>query len=327
MVAPVQILQDQYQQLLCRGRVDRLRHLAQHPLHRIRTQPRRQPGLLGLPGQARKLGQPSGRVFPEHCQQHVTIGPSAQSRYGLQDGQVGLTGAVVLDALAMADAQVRNLRGRLPERLRPMVRRGQGRNKSLYEAALADACLSGHKDQLPPAFQRLFQRIAQQRLFDVAANDDILHGRGGGFTVHFRLRQDSLVVDLGDEPIADSMGGRNEAWPSRIVSEGATQVTQACRDHSFGDDATRPNRREQFVLGDHFARTIGKCPQERQRSTCQFDHRIGGPQWPVGAGQAIAAEAKFSATRRARLHLSLLGHRCFLRMRWAELQRNVMTSS
>ena len=133
----------QHQRRVTRHRLERLHQLPQHslsgralraPLYRLHVVIRQQTW---------QLRQPRRRMLPEDLNQLFASHPSPQTPEGLEHRQVGLARAVLLHALAAADAQ----RAALADL----------RQQRLHQRRLADSWLPRHEHQLPLPLERLLQ--------------------------------------------------------------------------------------------------------------------------------------------------------------------------
>lgn len=99
VVAPVQILDHEHEGTVGRDRIDGVAHLAQHAATRRSLDPVPQPAhLLGTP-QTRHLCEPARRVPLERPHHALASRQPAEPPDRVEDGQIGLALAQVLDAL------------------------------------------------------------------------------------------------------------------------------------------------------------------------------------------------------------------------------------
>ena len=136
-IAPVQVLEDEDERELVADRLEGLEHLPEHPQVRGSDQAALNRLELVVGEEPRHLCEP-GRCLPgEQRDELLAARLAGEPAERLQHGQVRLSGAAVLDALAVSD-----------ERLR---RRPGSRRQVLDDGRLADPRLAGDEDESPRA--------------------------------------------------------------------------------------------------------------------------------------------------------------------------------
>ena len=171
LIAPVQILQDEHQRVIDRDRLHQAGELAQHPLRRRVGVPAPQPLAVHGPLQRRHLRQPARGDRAQGGQRPVAGRPVAQPLQGLQHRHVGLSLAVLLDALPVSDQDGG----------------GGGSHRAdegLDERALADPRFALDEDDLPLAGRRLTEQCHESCELRVTPHE------GGGLRLGPRLGHD-----------------------------------------------------------------------------------------------------------------------------------------
>jgi hypothetical protein len=153
-VAPVQVLQPQDDRPRGRHCFKCLRQLAQHALRRGA---RDIDGWLCAVAEPWHLRQPRRGEGFQVDRELVDTDLGAEALHGLEDRQVGLAGAVELDALGVAD--------------RCAGRCGGRRHEGSDQAGLADAGLAGHEHDLPAAGPGFCEQAAEQAQLHLAADE------------------------------------------------------------------------------------------------------------------------------------------------------------
>ena len=90
------------------NRLDRLGHLAQHPLARGAADLLPQLGPIGGREQRGQLEEPRRRVLAQHVNDALAARRAPQSRQGVEHRQVRFPGAVLFQTLSARDPDARN---------------------------------------------------------------------------------------------------------------------------------------------------------------------------------------------------------------------------
>ena len=138
VIAPMQILQQQDQRRRQGG--DERRDVAQHTLARAGAEPALERLALGRLDHPGDLHEPGRRMATQHVHDRTPAAGRAETSERLEDRQVRLAGAVLLDALPASDQGDRGIDGPLHE--------------PVDEGRLADAGFADDEDDVPPASAR-----------------------------------------------------------------------------------------------------------------------------------------------------------------------------
>ena len=117
-ITPVQIFQVQHQRCFCGDHFERLGHLAQHSLLRRHLRESLQASAILHANETRHLRQPRWGNSMQNLNQFLAARLAAHSRQGLENRQVRLAHAILVDALPSPDTNCSIARERIGERTR-----------------------------------------------------------------------------------------------------------------------------------------------------------------------------------------------------------------
>jgi hypothetical protein len=148
-VAPVQVLQEEDERAIRAHRIERLDDLAEHALAGRSGRPSLHRLQLVVGEQGRQLREPRRRILLEDPDERLPSRLATQAPERLEHRQIRLGGAVLLDALAAADAEPVGVAELGEERV--------------DQRGLPDPGLAGHEDQLACAVDRGREERVQPR--------------------------------------------------------------------------------------------------------------------------------------------------------------------
>jgi hypothetical protein len=148
-IAPMQVFEPQDERRLGGQRLERLGQLPPHPLRGSAMAPAAQYVQLGLLDERGHLDEPGGCLPAQERDERSPLRPAREPAEGLEQRQVGLARAMVLDTLSAPDPQV----------LRPH----DLRKKGVEEGGLADPGLPRDKHHLAFTPARALQGPVQLR--------------------------------------------------------------------------------------------------------------------------------------------------------------------
>ena len=244
-VAPVQVLRHQQQGALVGVAVQQLAHLPQHAVRAYAGQ--FSPQCVAFLGGAepRQLQQP-GR--PDRAQQRGQVRVlAAQLSQSLQHRQIGLAGAVVLDALAARHGDA-----------------SQARHEVLDQHGLADARFAGHPHHRPLPAAGLAPGAAQPRDRIGTTDERRRFTRAGKRADGGRVRRHRRSGRGRDEAVTTARHGLYEARLAGVVTERGAQVADGGLQHRFGDEPVTPDRVEQRVLRQQSVRLARQRAQQAE---------------------------------------------------------------
>src|SRR5262245_48430348 len=123
-------------------------------------------GVALPPGQkSRQLGQPARCMLPEACHDRGRVGPGTEAPEYLEEWQVGLSAAVLLDTLPSPH----------PDGLPPT----QLGHEGVDQRRLSDTRLAGDEDRLTVALPRCLEGLTEPGQLGVAPHAGV-EGRGRG---------------------------------------------------------------------------------------------------------------------------------------------------
>src|SRR5262249_50676292 len=186
--------------------------------------------LLGT-RETRHLGEPARRVPLEESQHALARRQPAEPPDRVEDGQVRLALAEVLDALT----------ARHPGRIRP----GQAGQEGLDDRRLPDARLAGDEHHL--ALAALGPRETVEEPPDRRGSPDDRSGRRRRRRAGTR-RGRPVRGDLTDEAKPASMHGLDESGPAGIVPEDAADLADARGERRLAHRHIGPHGGEELVL-------------------------------------------------------------------------------
>ena len=269
LVAPVQVLQDQYQRAIDGDRLHQARELTQHAVGRRVDVPA--PGLSRVGGRVKRghPRQPARSDGAQRGEQPVSGRSVAQPLQGLQGRHVGLPLAVLLHALAIAD---QDAVGRRPQRVQ----------ERLDDRGLADAGFALHEHHLALAGGRGLEDGPERRELGVAAHQ----GCGGSHSRGGRGRDRRLEAPVpgrgplhsGDEANPPAVNGLDDARHSWIVPKSPPQLAQRLRERVVRHDDIAPNGRVELFLRDQRAGPLGQIAQQSPGLGSQFHWAVAMPQ-------------------------------------------------
>ena len=181
MVAPVQVLEHEDHRTLDGDGLEQLGHLAQHALAggALHTVP--ELAVLGRVEQRGELRQPCRRVLAKLVHQLGAAGVARQARPGLEDGEVGFAGAVLLHRLSARDVRV----ARAPHAL----------EKRVHQGGLPDPGRSADEDRAARSPARQIERLPEPSELLLAPDHLRLERRQDADRRGFRLARPRRDLD------------------------------------------------------------------------------------------------------------------------------------
>jgi hypothetical protein len=254
-------------------------HLAQHAVAARIREAALQVVQRGPTHQRRHLRKPARGDARHHVDDRLRARLAAQSGQRVQDREIGLAGAVELDALAARDAFA--------------VPPGDGEER-LDERRLADPGLPGdeHHSPLPPL--GLGHPLAEAVELRLAADHrgGPARGRGGHGRPGARVR---------DEPVPAPVQRLDDARCRGVVPEPPPEVTDTHGEGRVADRHVRPDRAPEGLLGDEPPGAGDQDLQDRKRLGGQADLVTAAPDAAVLAIEPEGAERDERVVRRHEL--------------------------
>lgn len=254
-VGPVHVFEHEHQRLFGGDEVERFGELAKHAGLVRPVGAERQRLEVLVVDETRHLREPRRRVPREQLDPMPAVRSAAQRTECLEDRQVRLRRAKMLDARAACD-----------ERSARRCRLGQ---KRIDDCRLSDPRVSRDEDHLPLRIEGPFERLPERAELEASPHDA---GRGAthpGVPHDRRLLLGRLHLDREKKAIAAPDDCLEDALPQSAPHVADVSPEEALAD----DDVLPPHRFDQLLLGQEPLGMRGEVPQEDERLAPQLDLR------------------------------------------------------
>ena len=266
LIAPVQVFGDEHERMVLRVAVQELAHLPQHARLAGSRELAPQSLPFGSSGKPRKLQQPGRSDCTNELGERRVA--AAQRRERLEDGQVRLAGAVLLDTLSMGAMRLA----------------GFG-HEVLDERGLSHPGLAGDPGDLAPARGGELPCRAQP-LERAGAADD------GRPCRRCHAAERRRRAERRDEAIPAPRYRFDVARPFGVVDQRCAQFADGRLEDRLADEAMAPDAIEQRVLRDERSRRARQRAQHGKRLGRERHRLPGARQARVGFVEVERAEAQ-----------------------------------
>ena len=264
-VAPLQVLEDQHHWIHRSQGFERLHDLPEHPVPGAAEHPTSKPVELVVGHQPGHLHQPRRGPIRQEFDERRAVGQRGGFGEGLEQREVGLAGPPILDALPRQQ----------PETGAPPLCRHRVDQQRLPHTGLA-----AHDDHTPPAGDDVVHAPGEHLLLRFATE----RRHPGGGIVAGRI---SAPVRVGDEPVATSVHGADDALEAPVVAHRPPHVLDAGRQRRLRDEAGLPHLVEELLLGNHAITVLEEVDEHVVHLGFDADH-IAVPAELVGVGVELA---------------------------------------